>query len=737
MTDSKIKLKSSTKKREDRFVITKVTFDPLQVEIKTADTVVLLLKSEEEQVVLRAVAALDKFVSKSVDNLQSLYEMTSIMDTLMPLTSHSQLYIRRFSLKILAQMCALKPAREKLLENLEHLPYFVQVLTKEDDHFMQEFSSLILAELTSHNIACARIVDTNVLNILFDMITSKDPDIQKNSIQLMANMLRDPTTLEAFSSCKEFKFEPILSLLKSEYPVIQALAVTVLEGLTRRRHDQLMQELFRQSGGLEKLLDIIEMLEWKELHQGVLNILLNCAESPLTAQYLHSSGGLGKLLQYMETMHEPDLVEGALGVVARLANTELGRDMLHKNNMEKELCQLLRGDNSQVTGAACLGIALMTHNRHALAVIVKENPIKNLLLCLKNESRPWKSRQSAAHALCELLRGDKKMSITLLENKQEFLVPLFHQLFSKMPVELSITLVHCLIALSIHEDIRVKLLESKLLEALLACLQEGKEADIELKIAVIHCLCGYICESPARDWFLNLGGVNKIVECLMNTSVPLRQAAATFLQLAAREPPIAVAFIHAGMLHWLAGLCGSLNSKRFLTDLFPIGWPVNTLNSIIVSSNRTECPSHSNLSYTLTISGDVHKGFIRLPVWTLPGGYHHEGTLCGFDWLDPLRHRMLDQKTMRRAIPIWETAIEALFSNYLPAKFAYMGRLDMTDVTEEGFYVTRHVERIFPILEELLVARLCPLRPIYVCNFKSTTPALHPSVGMGSKPVRE
>ncbi|CAG2068470.1 unnamed protein product [Timema podura] len=97
---------------------------------------------------------------------------------------------------------------------------------------------------------------------------------------------------------------------------------------------------------------------------------------------------------------------------------------------------------------------------------------------------------------------------------------------------------------------------------------------------------------------------------------------------------------------------------------------------------------------------------------------------------------MLDQKTMRRAIPIWETAIEALFSNYLPAKLAYMGRLDMTDVTEEGFYVTRHVERIFPILEELLVARLCPLRTIYVCNFKSTTPALNPSVGMGAKPVR-
>nr|CAD7446856.1 unnamed protein product [Timema bartmani] len=257
MTDSKIKIKPSAKKREDRFAITKVTFDPLQVEIKTTDTVVLLLKSDEEQVVLRAVAALDKFVSKSADNLQSLYEMTSIMDTLLPLTSHSQLYIRRFSLKILAQMCALKPAREKLLEDLEHLPYFVQVLTKvtaslreltvlragghqgnslfartylyfvqvltkvltkvtaslqeltilragahqgkqplcknltyfvqvltkDDDHFMQEYSSLILAELTSHNIACARIVETNVLDTLFDRIASKDPDIQKNSIQ--------------------------------------------------------------------------------------------------------------------------------------------------------------------------------------------------------------------------------------------------------------------------------------------------------------------------------------------------------------------------------------------------------------------------------------------------------------------------------------------------------------------------------------------------------------------------
>nr|CAD7446854.1 unnamed protein product [Timema bartmani] len=290
----------------------------------------------------------------------------------------------------------------------------------------------------------------------------------------------------------------------------------------------------------------------------------------------------------------------------------------------------------------------------------------------------------------------------------EFLVPLFHQLFGKMPVELSITLVHCLIALSIHEDIRVKLLESKLLEALLACLQnavrkakagtclnvpsfntinervwssrlrmvdikEGNEADVELRIAAIHCLCGYICESQARDWFLSLGGVNKIVQCLMNTSVPLRQAAATFLQLAAREPPIAAAFIHAGMLHWGLSVC--LDGRRL-------------------------------------------------------------GAITMKEPLDPPRHRMLDQKTMRRAIPVWETAIEALFSNYLPAKLAYMGRLDMTDVTEEGFYVTRHVERIFPILEELLVSRLCPLRTIYVCNFKSTTPALNPSVGVGAKPVR-
>ncbi|XP_054268358.1 armadillo repeat-containing protein 3 [Macrosteles quadrilineatus] len=69
-------------------------------------------------------------------------------------------------------------------------------------------------------------------------------------------------------------------------------------------------------------------------------------------------------------------------------------------------------------------------------------------------------------------------------------------------------------------------------------------------------------------------------------------------------------------------------------------------------------------------------------------------------------------------------ALEMVFNHFPPIKFAFTGRLDMTDVTGDCFYITRVSltrqqldNNMFPILEDLVSDKCCPMWTLYLANF--------------------
>lgn len=82
-----------------------------------------------------------------------------------------------------------------------------------------------------------------------------------------------------------------------------------------------------------------------------------------------------------------------------------------------------------------------------------------------------------------------------------------------------------------------------------------------------------------------------------------------------------------------------------------------------------------------------------------------------------LYFRLLEQKSLRILCPNFETAIEAIFKNYLPAKFAYTNRLDVNDVTGDIFYITYQKEEEFYILDDLILGTIESIPSIYISNF--------------------
>lgn len=90
-------------------------------------------------------------------------------------------------------MVAISNVRDFLLDADYYIPHFIKVLINERDIFMHEFSSLILAEMTKDMFGAAQLLkQCQDMNFLFERLQSPDPDVKKNTMQIIYNLLQDP-----------------------------------------------------------------------------------------------------------------------------------------------------------------------------------------------------------------------------------------------------------------------------------------------------------------------------------------------------------------------------------------------------------------------------------------------------------------------------------------------------------------------------------------------------------------
>ncbi|XP_053611677.1 uncharacterized protein LOC128675920 isoform X2 [Plodia interpunctella] len=78
---------------------------------------------------------------------------------------------------------------------------------------------------------------------------------------------------------------------------------------------------------------------------------------------------------------------------------------------------------------------------------------------------------------------------------------------------------------------------------------------------------------------------------------------------------------------------------------------------------------------------------------------------------------MVENKQARYCVSAWEPAIEAIFRHHSSAKFAYCGKLDINDFTQEGFYVPKRLGGPFPTLSRLMEQKPPFRHPVFICTF--------------------
>lgn len=74
-----------------------------------------------------------------------------------------------------------------------YLPCFAMLLTTDEDIFMQEYFSAILVKLSKDPCGTALLTEyCSNMDFLFGKIQSPDPDVKKNSIEILYNLMQDP-----------------------------------------------------------------------------------------------------------------------------------------------------------------------------------------------------------------------------------------------------------------------------------------------------------------------------------------------------------------------------------------------------------------------------------------------------------------------------------------------------------------------------------------------------------------
>lgn len=513
----------------------KDVFDPLTIESKKTGTVVLMLKSDEEEVLTKACEAVYKFADKCDENKLMLLELGAI-DPIINLINHEDRVVRRYAVMSFGVLAG-HPDVRQYLRKTNSIEGAVQLLGDEDD-VCNEFASLFLAHMSNEYISKLAIYKNEGLEPLINLMESPDPDVQKNSVQAISNLVQDFQIRTAIRDLGGIP--PLLEFLKSEYAIIQELALATLAAVT---HDADTRVVLRENEGLEKLIEFLNHKEFDDLHVHGLQVLGNCLEDTEALDEFRNSGGMEKLLLFTTESATPEVQAHSARAMARAAKNVENAKILHEQEVEKTLITLSGSDSDTVKIAACQAICTLSDNLAARDTFGKSEGIPPLINLLQSESVEVK--EAATLALANLTLNHKNNCTDVISHGGiEILIGLLN--FNKEAVV--VNALTCLINMSSDEQLRTDIQK----RGLIASLTEPLKSDsIKIQSKAAQAIASFVTGSESRAELRKHGGLEPLVRHLRSGDAQLRRDASWAILSSCVDTPTATAISNLGALEIL------------------------------------------------------------------------------------------------------------------------------------------------------------------------------------------
>uniref|UniRef100_A0AAY4EZP8 EDR1/CTR1/ARMC3-like peptidase-like domain-containing protein n=1 Tax=Denticeps clupeoides TaxID=299321 RepID=A0AAY4EZP8_9TELE len=509
-------------------------FDSLSIETKQAATVVLMLNSPEEEVLLKASEAILRFAEKGDVNRSSLLSLGAL-EPLLSLISHEDKLIRKNAFMALGSLASHGDVKLLLKKN-DAVPQMVAKLSHEDDVVILECATLCLALLSTDFGCKVQIFDNKGMEALIRLLTNPHPNIKKNSVECIYNLVQDSQSLVAV--CKLKGISPLLELLHTDVPAIQDVALHTLECITVDRETQ-------------SLLMTIFLQKYSDLHALALKVVCNCLGDSGSVPVIEETGVLEKLLQFVVTSNLHEVQASAIKAISRVARSCENRKILQDKDVEKVLVDLLAVENSNISSAACQTVAVMSEN---LA-----NGIMPIVQLLNSENA--EVQEAAAQALSSLTTGNQPNAQVVDDAKGDVL--LIRCLQSGNPnavAHAAITLAN----MASHESLRDSILSHGAMQALVPHLQYGEK---HLIISITQAVASLACDAEGRMEFRNTGGLPPLIKLLLSNDAEVRRNGCWAVSVCASDEPTATEMCKLGALEILQELNLSTSRKNKFSEL--------------------------------------------------------------------------------------------------------------------------------------------------------------------------
>lgn len=174
-------------------------FEPATIKILDMATLVLLLSSKEEEVIIASLHSIDKNCSKDCKSLVKLFNLNVVDKIMTDLVKSEVLFIKRFSWKIVAELCQLDKALEQISSFVDEI---LTIFCETADEFLLEYSSNILQHIMNDPKICVLVQSQpEFLKRVVELVNStKDFDVYSNVLEVSS------FTIYFFSKLKIFKF---------------------------------------------------------------------------------------------------------------------------------------------------------------------------------------------------------------------------------------------------------------------------------------------------------------------------------------------------------------------------------------------------------------------------------------------------------------------------------------------------------------------------------------------------
>ncbi|CAL9697893.1 unnamed protein product [Knipowitschia caucasica] len=531
---------------------TKETFDPLEIEGKNPATVVLLLSSPEEDVLIKSCAAIHSFSDKGDENKVLLLRLGAL-EPLCQLINHGNKLVKRNAFMALGVMSTNAEVKN-VLKKLNVIPSIINKLTPQEETVVHEFGTLCLASLSEDFSCKAVIFDNNGLLSVIQLLSSPDPDVVKNSLEIIYNQIHDYPSRLALHELGGIPH--FLTQLKSEYPVIQQLSVKILQNITIDKDTRIA---FREEQGFEKFIDILKNKDLHDLHAGSLQVVANCLNDSECFQLIHKGGGLAQLMEFMVSSTMPETQANAVKCIARVAQSSENRRMLHEQNLEKVLVELLSVNDDNVKAAASQAVSVMSSNLSSKEILRELGAISALVQSLSSETMTVK--RDASTALSDLTHNNLlNMRAVYEAGGHELLVPLLSEECPMTVASSAATLSN----MAGQEDIRYSVLSQNVLPSLVKALK-SKDSHVQMSTAL--CVAALVCDTDSRTEFKNAGGLQHLVHLLDSKNRDVVEMACMAVKACACDEPCAVEMCVLGTLEKLQKINQTENQKNVFSEM--------------------------------------------------------------------------------------------------------------------------------------------------------------------------